>query len=784
MNERSVPSASALFEHLEPRTFLTGGPPYAFVTAGLSFDQNPDHTPTMFWGTGTVGLNDSFSGTFERFDNHSRSGSLPLPWSGFTRPDNDRMRLVSAPGVAPYATQDAGQFIAQQGFPASSFTGREADGSVRDMGYFVTPYNLGDTVGTTHVITPRSYLKLDYVLTSFAALTAKGFELVTLMIVPENYTVGGVSTARFTFKYMFKAGTIETPGVSLLSETATSLSFGNGVQLYSTFHRSTNFLVVDPNPQDGVVGFGMGLARFRNGGDSIKNDMIPGTFRGSVVTSGAQSAAFFGVSPPPTGPGAAGITSVVITLAAGGQYTMYRAAQFDQGLRVPISTGTWNYGPNPSDEVLDRGRLQLVGPAGRTAIFRPARFAAGMLLPESVSAPGASTERIIGLLTLGNYTPFAPGLDYQEGVVDVDASGHPIAYQHATSTDPELVSWYSVDLLIVGGGQPVAGPLFTWHDLTFTRFGVVGRAAATGNLQLWERTDDQWIYTDLTAKLAGSKAFGGDIAGSVYGMFGDPYRSPRAAIVGVDTSGKFIAYIEGNGWSFVDVEAQGLLGQGVHPKLVGPLAGFGTPWNAFNFAGVDDKGQIWSLWRSAALPGTQWAINNLSAIAGNVPKMVSHLTAVTTPWNAFHITGLDSAGRVIITWWEKSVGWRYDGLTELTHGPALVGLEISTNYNTTQGVINISGFDSDGSVIMYWWNPAAGWNVARPVTALSLPQRASGPIALDGFVVPYTTIPGLIDSFQTLTWKNNIGHRMRLAWQTATPAVWLLQDLTDLAVPK
>ena len=202
---------------------------------------------------------------------------------------------------------------------------------------------------------------------------------------------------------------------------------------------------------------------------------------------------------------------------------------------------------------------------------------------------------------------------------------------------------------------------------------------------------------------------------------------------------------------------------------------------------VDNQGQIWSLWRSAALPGTQWAINNLSVlagVAGDVPRIVSNLTAVTTPWNAFHITGLDAQGNVIVTWWERTVGWRYDGLTTLIGGPKLVGQNLTTNYNITQGVINIAGFDSDGSIIMYWWNPTSGWNVARPIAALSLPMRPNGPFAFDGFVVPYTSIPGLTDSFQTLTWKSNVGHRMRLVWQAGVPGQWLLQDLTEMAVAK
>ncbi len=767
-------------EVLEPRLVLTGSAPYPFVTAGLHYDASG--TPTMFWGQGWVDADDEFyGGVFERFGPLGSTGFEPLPWTGFTRPSDDAMRLEVAPDYAAYGGQDGVQFIAQQGFSAASFLGRDADGGVRDLAYFVEPFNISSVLHQGAAsITPSVYLGSDYLITSIMAMLPNGkIELGTLLITPDQ----GRHSTTYTFDYILPGGSIVSPGVALSSETPTSMTFANGVRVFSTYNSSTNFFVVDANPTDGVAGFGVAYARFQSP-DSVRAADLPGVYRGAVMTTGEESAAFFGVDPPSTGLSRDAAEFVVIELNEDDTFALYRGAEYDGGQGTPVTTGQWRYESNPIDPALDGGRLELEDTDGRIAVLRPARRNAGILIPTEVRGPGfGQFERAWGLMTEGNYEAFAPGLNFQEAVFDVDVNGHALALQHATSADADLVGWYSLDLVEGVGGDPVEGPLFSWHDLTFSMVAVVGRSAVTGHLQLWERAENAWTFRDLTEELDGARGFASDIAGTTFGYYADPYRHPKAAIVGTDENGDFIAYVQGPEWQFVDVEALGLGGDGVHPDFSGPLVGFGTPWNAFNFVGLDGQGQIWALWWSAGLGAPNWATNNLSAIAGGPPPIVSRLSAVTTPWNAFHITGLNALGHIVVTWWAREVGWRYDGLTELVGGPSFFGTEVATSYNITQNVIAVIGMDGFGNMLTYWWSPKLGWNVAALASGLTPPQRPTGPLLSDNFTVPYTSIPGLTDSFQSVTWHSAQGDVMRVAWQSRAPDAWLLEDLTDLARP-
>ncbi len=776
--EKKRPEAARV-EPLEARTLLFAGPPpYPFVGVGIAFDTATDLPAGMYWAEGTVHADDSFTGSYERFDASGRYGAETLPWAGFARPDNDRMALIPAPGFEGYAAQTGSQFIAEQGFPMGTFAGRDASGAVRDVGVFVEPYMFsgGIWVGV--------YLQQDYLLATMAVMTPeRGLEEATLVATPAFF-----KSSSWTFEYRFASGAIETFSVSVVSATGVMTEFDNGVRIYSSQRGSTNFFVLDTNAADGVVGYGVGYARWVAAPDSVSAAGIPGLYRGNVVTSGTASAGFFGAEGAGPGFSGAGVAEVVISIEDDGDFALYRAHEYDQGLREPFNGGRWSYLSNPRQfRELDLGRLQMVDWDGRIATFRPASRAAAILVPKSVSGLGSSSaspdgESVIGLFTFGHYTPISEELDFQQVFFSTDPAGHVVAYQHAISSDPGAVGWYVLDLVEAVGGEAVSGPIYAWHDFNFERAAVVGRTAA-GDLLFWERLYDRWTFTNLTESIEGAERFGGEIAGANIGL-GDFFRRPQAAIVGTDAEGKFIAYVQRSGseWDFVPIEANGLLGEGVHPNIVGPLAGFGAPWGGINFTGLDDQGRIWALWHSRAL-GDKWATHNLSEIAGGTPTIVSHLTGITTPWNAFHITGLDSRGHIIVTWWAHSVGWRYDGLTELVGGPAFTGVEIASNYNLELNVINVIGIDASGNAVVYWWNPKSGWNVGYPATGLSAETRPAGTIVFDGFRARYTSIPGLTAGFQTITWRRADGHVMHIEWYSEAPDAWRLEDLTEIAQP-
>ena len=764
-------AVTALCEPLEGRKLFSGPPPYPFVSAGLTFDGATDQVASMFWAEGTVYADNSFTGTYERFNATSRSGSGVLPWAGFRRVDDDRMKLLGPGGTDAYASQNALQFIAQQGYPIGPFVGRRGDGGVQDVGLFAEPYFPGPFwVGV--------YLQQDYFVATMMVMTSGGgVQGATLVATPSFF-----KSEDYTFDYHMADGSVVSTQEHVVSSSPTVTVFSNGVRVYSTYQRATNFFLVDPDGSDGIVGYGVGLARWAQAPDSVHADQVPGVYFGNVQTAGAASGGFLGVTPSGPGVTGAGAADVVVQIDAGGSFIVFAAGAYNAGLRTPVNTGTWAYRKNDrTQQELDLGQLELTDTQGRVAVVRVARNAE--LVVKSVAAPGESTESVLGVLEHGTYTPIGGGLVFEEAVFSTDELGHLIVYQHAISSDATKVGWYWTDLVDRFDTTTVSGSVYSWHELNFTSVAVVARGS-DGHLLYWERTGGNWAFTDLTASIAGAKALAGELSGVTFGRGTDNFRHPTGAIVSTDADGKFIAYVQqsGNQWTFVDVEADGLLGEGIHPSFTGPLAGFGTNWGGFNFAGLDDQGRIWVLWYAPALNG-HWATNNLSEIAGGTPTIVSHLTAVTTPWYAFQVSGLDANGHILVTWWAREVGWRYDGLTDLTGGPACTGVELTSNYSVALNVINVIGIDQTGNAVVYWWNPKTGWAIGYPVSGLDGASRPSGAMQLEEFQVPYTNVPGLVASFQSITWRSADGHTKRLVWYTNAPDAWALEDLTDLGVP-
>src|SRR6185369_5124479 len=108
------------------------------------------------------------------------------------------------------------------------------------------------------------------------------------------------------------------------------------------------------------------------------------------------------------------------------------------------------------------------------------------------------------------------------------------------------------------------------------------------------------------------------------------------------------------------------------------LTGWGAAWNAGHFAGVDDQGELWSIWWAPGM--TRWRVDSIGDAAGS-PVLVGRPSAVHTAWDTFHINGVDGDGHVIATWWSGSTGWGSVDLTADFGGAVIEPSTITSGFS-------------------------------------------------------------------------------------------------------
>lgn len=145
------------------------------------------------------------------------------------------------------------------------------------------------------------------------------------------------------------------------------------------------------------------------------------------------------------------------------------------------------------------------------------------------------------------------------------------------------------------------------------------------------------------------------------------------------------------------------------PRLVGAIDAYATQWGGHNIIGIDEHGDAWAIWNSHEIDG--WVITNLSEWIGDVPPFRA-VTAFITAWNAFNITGLNDNGELFTLWWAPELGhgnWRTDFIG---FGAERFSLDagIDSWHNTAEGSLNFVGLDEGDATVVYTWSvPNQTW---------------------------------------------------------------------------
>jgi hypothetical protein len=165
----------------------------------------------------------------------------------------------------------------------------------------------------------------------------------------------------------------------------------------------------------------------------------------------------------------------------------------------------------------------------------------------------------------------------------------------------------------------------------------------------------------------------------------------------------------------------------------GGLAGFVSGWDGLNIAGLNDAGEVVVYWWAPGV-GAWQTVNMTQSFDG--PTLTGQLSAFTTPWGAMNITGLNSDGDTVAYWWVPGMGaWQVANLTRAADAPAFA--QGVTAAMSTDGGINVFGLDSEDHLVMLRFSLTTGRWSSADVTA------ASGAAAID-FPVGAASAGGLM----------------------------------------
>ncbi len=779
---RPIDHDSAAFESLESRSLLSA--PFEFAAVGIRYDAGS----ALFFTQGTIAADDTITGTTQLASIAGAGAEQSIDWTRYNRGEGDARATFSfdtRDGFGSYASQSGTRFLRDERRDLGTFIGRDMSGAVRD---FAVLLQKDDFIVTNNDV--RQALGDGLQLQMMRLTDAGAIETFTLnVMVALDVPFGGAG--EFTFSYEFASGTV--------TAMRRSVSFENGVLTLDGGERIVfngsrdSVLLTDFDNTDGILGVASGRVRI---GSAQQN----GFYRAAVVINGPQSAAFFGVDPMTLGPNGT-VADIVIELhtisldtriGPTNEFRIYRASDFDAGMRSPLTSGYWIERREfvPAGGLIST-RLQLYlseeGEVFNENTFVFVRGGGGRSIHfDELRTSLDAHEELFGV----GSTSYVNGNQIAEFQAHVDPDGRPFAHIDVRfNADLTVPSIYVVDLIDEVGGEAVVGDLVSWASEQGGHFWA--GLSASGEVQVWQFSAIGFTYRNLTQTAQFARPIVGQLAYTSYNtdsLASDLWKNQTLG--GFDADGNFIVYQQLNGfvdntvmnWLFSDVSDAGV---GVPPEFVSDLVGWSSGWGAIHFAGLDADGEIWAMWWSPIL--TQWQVTNITGTVpgGQAAPLVVNLSVVRTPWDTFHINGTDASGNVTSTWWAPGFSaWRVEYLSVQFGGPALTPGSITSNFSPLLNTFNIVGRGVNDRPIAYWWTPEFRWQI-DPLGA-GIAQQF---IPIQPWVITSSSVYinlGPDEPFahsQSLLGRNSDGRLVRLLWRSDGVDAWNFQDITNISQP-
>lgn len=190
-----------------------------------------------------------------------------------------------------------------------------------------------------------------------------------------------------------------------------------------------------------------------------------------------------------------------------------------------------------------------------------------------------------------------------------------------------------------------------------------------------------------------------------------------------------------NSWSFrnltTDLSASAITSE---------ITVFTSTDNIVHISGLNSAGEV-VLYRQVRGETTTWESRNLSTQdltpqGLTTPSFVGNLISYVTTWNGLNIAGLDTDGNIHTVWWAPGLtNWQTSNLSVITGAPKLTGG--LTSYLTSWGGINIAGLDVNGDTTTTWWVPEfeGNWQNSNLTTQFNFPKLVGG--QLSSYVAPW-----------------------------------------------
>jgi predicted outer membrane repeat protein len=352
-------------------------------------------------------------------------------------------------------------------------------------------------------------------------------------------------------------------------------------------------------------------------------------------------------------------------------------------------------------------------------------------------------------------------------VVSVDPNGNILVFRQG---------WTFENLQNKTSAPAATGAAAIWVD---PKDGLTYVAAPTEDgLLLFSRSaQGTWTFRNLTTETSATSTPARDLTHFI------SIRQRIVVIAGITQDGRVVAFQQtlattpggGPEFRFVDISAD-LEAQSQQTPDLASLTSYVPRWDTWHLAGVDAQGRIQSIWINTNNPNfIRWRTDNLSAITG-APAIAGQLTVALTSWGGINLTGLDTNGNMLTTWWVPRFGgqWAISNLTTLYNGPKLIGGNI-TAYTTPWGGINYVGLDVTGTVRVYWWVPSFGgqWAISR-----LLPQGTPQESVPTGALTSSSSTAGTLNVYGL----NADGNVLRMSWQPGGVNIWNIEDLTEIAI--
>jgi len=312
-----------------------------------------------------------------------------------------------------------------------------------------------------------------------------------------------------------------------------------------------------------------------------------------------------------------------------------------------------------------------------------------------------------------------------------------------------------------------------WHDPNDDRV-YVAAPTAEGLLLFTRSESGAWSVRNLSAETRGAHA-------PTHGLTTFTSVDGVVVVAGLSESGRLVAFEQtfvrpGAPPTFAYRDISGDLdSQGMQTPRFDSLISYVTTWDSWHLAGIDSQGRIHSVWLNRHVEGfAKWRVDDLTATTG-APAIAGQLAVTLTTWGGINLTGLDTGGQLLTTWWVPEFGgdWRVSNLTEQLGGAPLAGGNVS-GYTTPWGGLNYVGLDAGGRVVVYWWAPTVTDWSATPL----LPESVPSEDLPTGKLTSSSSDAGTLNVYGAAA----DGDVVRLSWEPgASEAGWTAENLSEVA---